>query len=595
MDGFMTLLGQLRSIFELALRQVVDQPEKLGDYLAMIKPASNPDHGDYQANMAMALAKSLGQKPQDLAKEIIAKLPANPLIENAAVAGPGFINLKLSKAFLASSLQAITDDDRLGITKKSPLTFVIDYSSPNVAKPLHVGHLRSTILGDALTRLLRFLGHTVITDNHLGDWGTQFGILLYGYKNLLDKAAYDADPVRELARVYVEVRKLIGGDDEENVVNPIAELCRAETAKLHAGDVENLNLWKQFMPHCMAEIHAIYERLGILKFNTEHGESFYNPMLAGVVEDLIAKGVAETGDAGAIIVRTGKDKVSIVRKRDGAFTYVTSDLATIQYRVKHWKPDAVLYVVDFRQSHHFSTLFEIAKKWGFANDNLTHVSFGSILGKDGRPLQTRKGTSFELNDLLDEAIELGEAKYRESHADRKNHGHDVADLNDGEIRDIAQAIGIGAVKYADLCQNRTSDYKYDPSKMLATDGNTATYMQYAYARGRSIFRKGSIDFVTLRKQTSKILLDTPAERGLALQLLRFSEALECAATESMPHLLTAYLWDLTKCYSQFFETCPVLQAESRELMESRLVLVDLVTRTIRLTLDLLGIRVVERM
>lgn len=588
-------LVQIQKLFTSALSALLPDPQKLPDYLGMIKPAGNPEHGDYQANMAMPLAKILGVKPHEVAQRIIAALPQNQVIASASVAGPGFINLKLTESYLSENLRMIAADERLGIPRVAkPLTIVIDYSSPNVAKPLHVGHLRSTIIGDALTRLHRFLGHRVITDNHLGDWGTQFGMLIYGYRHYLNKEAYQKDPIRELARVYVEVRKA-GGDDEDETFNPVKAAYRAETAKLHAGDAENLKLWNEFMPHCLADLQTIYDRLGILPFDYIHGESFYAGMQPGVVEDLLAKQVAEHGEGGAVIVRIAKDKVAIVRKKDGAFTYTTSDLATIQYRAKEWNPGLVLYVVDFRQSFHFATLFEIAKRWGYTDQNLVHVSFGSVLGRDGKPLQTRKGTSFELADLLDEAEELGLARYRESHAERKAHGHDVPELTPETIKDIANAIGIGAVKYADLCQNRTSDYKYDPAKMLATDGNTATYMQYAFARGRSIFRKGGIDEAILRSDPPALRLNTPTERMLALQLLRFGEALHAAASEQMPHLLTGYLWDLAKSYSQFFEQCPVLQADTDELKMSRLLLVDLVTRIIRQTLDLLGIRVVEQM
>ena len=330
---------------------------------------------------------------------------------------------------------------------------------------------------------MRFLGHTVVTDNHLGDWGTQFGILLYGYKNLLDKDAYKKDPVRELTRIYIEVRKLIGAEDEDEAVNPIAEACRAETAKLHHGDAENNRLWQEFMPHCLADIHAIYDKLGILPFNHEHGESFYNPMLPGVVDSLLQKKVAEPGEGGAIIIRIAKDNVALIRKRDGAFTYTTSDLATIQYRLEHFKPNAMLYVVDFRQSQHFANLFETAKRWGVADVELTHVSFGSVLGPDKRPIKTREGGAVELGALIDEAIEQG----------RKIVDANSPEIPDAERGEIAKKVGIGAVKYADLSQNRTSDYVFSFDKMMAMEGNTATYMQYAFARNRSIFRKAGIN------------------------------------------------------------------------------------------------------
>jgi arginyl-tRNA synthetase len=607
----MNLLTHIRSLFEPILAEIAPDKAKVPDYLGAIKPAANAEHGDYQANMAMALAKALGQKPPELAKTIISRLPANDMLEPPAVAGPGFINLRLKPSFLVKAIQQIANETKLGVEPaKSPRKFVIDYSSPNVAKPLHVGHLRSTIIGDALTRILRFLGHTVITDNHLGDWGTQFGMLIYGYRNFLDRAAYERDPVRELVRVYKEVRRLdkeAGGDEEdETAANPIATAYREETARLHRGDPDNVRLWHEFMPHCMAEIHRVYQLLGILPFDFEHGESFYNPMLAAVVDDMVAKGIAVQSQ-GAIVIPNAKGIIpkteeeqkkeeppAILRKRDGAFTYTTSDLATIQYRVEHFHPEAMLYVVDARQALHFKTFFAQARRWGYDRVELSHISFGSVLGKDGRPLKTREGDAAELETLIAEAIELGQDKYRASYEERKSFGHDVPELRDEVIDDIAKAVGVGAVKYADLSQNRTSDYKYDPEKMLATEGNTATYMQYAYARCRAIFRKGEVDEARFRVNPPAIAITHPAERALALQLLRFPEAVENAAAEYLPHLITGYLWDLAKGFSGFFENCPVLKAETAELRDSRLLLVDLVGRVIQQALDLLGIRTVER-
>jgi arginyl-tRNA synthetase len=596
----MNLLATVRRAFEPALAAVGADPAKVPDYLGMVKPASNHEHGDYQANFAMPLAKIKAIKPHDLADQIIRMTPTEA-IESLSKAGPGFINVKLKSDFLATAVKQIAGDPRLGIeTDANPKRFVIDYSSPNVAKPLHVGHLRSTVIGDALTRLLRFLGHTVITDNHLGDWGTQFGILLYGYKHLRNDTAFKADPVRELSRIYIEVRKLIqaeGGDAEaeEDAKTKIADACRAETAKLHAGDPENTALWKSFMPACMKEIHAVYRRLGTLPHDHEHGESFYNPMLAGVVEDVLKKGVAESGEGGAVIIRFSKDTVALVRKRDGAFTYMTSDLATIRHRVAEYKPDVCLYVVDFRQSQHFANLFAAAKRWGYDTVSLVHVSFGSVLNKSGQPISTRKGDGTELIDLIEKAVALGRQKYEETSASRKAMGHDVPDLSEAEKREIADAVGIGAVKYADLSQNRTSDYKFDYDKMLATDGNTATYMQYAYARCRAILRKGEVDEAALRAKPPAVSLGTTEERALALLLLRFPEALDIAAAEYTPHVITGYLWDLAKSLSRFYEACPVLQADSESLKMSRLLLVDLAGRVIQKALDLLGIRTVERM
>jgi arginyl-tRNA synthetase len=562
--------------------------------------------------MAMALAKALGQKPPDVAKAIVAKLPANDMLESPTVAGPGFINLKLKAEFVANAIQRVAIDEKLGVEPAAnPRRIVIDYSSPNVAKPLHVGHLRSTIIGDALTRILRFLGHTVITDNHLGDWGTQFGILLYGYKNHRDDEAFAADPVLELARLYLHVRGLakIAADDEDDgpADNPIMAACREETSKLHAGDPENVALWKKFMPACLAMLEPIYRRLGILPFDHQHGESFYQPMLAAVVEDMLAKKIAFESQ-GAVVIPNAKgiipqteeeqkkeDPPAILRKRDGAFTYTTSDLATIRYRTDTWKPDAMLYVVGSPQALHFRTLFAQAARWGYTTVEFEHIQFGSMLGKDRKMFGTRKGGVIELMGLLDEAARLGLEKYEANAAERRAHGHDVPVLDDAEKSTIAEAVGVGAVKYADLSQNRTSDYVFDYDKMLATVGNTATYMQYAYARCRGILRDSGVNESTLRSTPPAVRLEVPQERALALQLLRFPEALEAARSEYMPHYLSAYLWDLAKAFSVFYDKCHVLKAETPELRESRLLLVDLVGRVIKQALDLLGIRTVERM
>jgi arginyl-tRNA synthetase len=619
----MNPLAQLRTLFEPVLNQLAPDKAKVPDYLGAIRQAQNPEHGDYQVNFAMPLAKALNRpkETRQVAKEIVAALPANDMLEPPQVAGPGFINLRLKNDWLAARVREMAADERLGVAKfAKPKRFVIDYSSPNVAKPLHVGHLRSTIIGDALTRLLRFLGHTVITDNHLGDWGTQFGMLIYGYRNFLDREAYSKDPLRELARVYVEVRHLIAKeaqdlavakrvfpDDEEDLETPTTVACRLETARLHAGNPENVKLWNDFMPHCLEALHAVYRRLGILPFDHEHGESFYNPMLPGVVDDMLGRKIAFESE-GAVVVPNARGKIprtederkkddppAILRKRDGAFTYTTSDLATIQYRIDHFSPDAMLYVVDFRQALHFRTFFAQARRWGYTDIELEHISFGSVLGRDAKPLKTREGTASELLPLLDDAISLGLEKYKQSYEERKAMGHKVPELSDAEIHEIAEVTGTGGVKYADLNQNRNSDYKYDPDKMLAREGNTATYMQYAYARCRSIFREGQIDDARFRSAPPPLSITHPVERTLCLQLLRFEETFVAAAAEYLPHYITAYLWDLAKSMSVFYEKCHVLKAPSPEVRDSRLLLVDLCGRVIRQALDLLGIRTVERM
>ncbi len=604
----MSLLNAIRDVFEPILAGLSPDRAKVADYLAMVKPAANADHGDYQANFAMALAKAVGQKPPELAKAIVAKIPANDLIESATVAGPGFINIKLNSDYLAVRVATMAKDSRLGVaTVAKSKTFVIDLSGPNVAKPLHVGHLRSTIIGDALVRILRFCGHTVVGDNHLGDWGTQFGILIYGYKHHRDDAAYAADPVRELARLYILVRNLAKAseDDEETATGDVMDACRKETAKLHAGDPENVALWQQFMPACLEMLRPIYERLDV-KIDHALGESFYHSMLPGIVEDLLAKKIAIESN-GAVVIPNAKGIVpkesemakeeppALIRKRDGAYTYTTTDLATIKYRVETWKPDVMLYVVDARQALHFKTLFANAKRWGFSNVDFQHIQFGSILGRDKKPYRTRDGGTIELSALLDEAAERGLEKYEQSYADRKAVGHEVPELTEEVKRTIAETVGYGGVKYSDLSGNRTSDYIFDYDKMLATDGNTATYMQYAYARCRSIFRKGEIDESAFKAKLPSMSITTPQERALVVQLLKLPEAIDAAAAEYLPHYLTAYLWDLAKAYSTFFEACPVLKAESPELRDGRLVLVDLVARTIQMVLNLLGIRTVDRM
>lgn len=601
----MNLLSTIQHRFAAALTGLAPDA---ANYATLVKPAQNPEFGDYQANCAMPLGKAIGKKPQDVANEIIARLDLGEMLETPTVAGPGFINLRLKNDWLAARLRANAADSRLGVAiAQPPRTFVIDYSSPNVAKPLHVGHLRSTIIGDALTRLLRFQGHHVITDNHLGDWGTQFGMLLYGYKNFLDQASLEADPVREMVRLYLVVRGLTKGqegDEGEVERSPEEEAhykkCLEETAKLQSGDPENVALWKKFIPWSMGAITPLYDRLGVT-FDHYHGESFYNSMLPGVVENLLDRKLA-TPSHGAVVVflkpapEDGSEHRAdaVIRKKDGAFTYTTSDLATIRYRMAEWKPDVVLYVVGTSQAYHFSTLFEIARRWGYDVD-LRHIGFGSVLGNDGKMLSTRNGGAAELSELLDRAVERGAEKYDQTVAERRERGEDVPDVTADERKQIAEVVGIGAVKYADLSSHRTSDYKFLWDKMLATDGNTATYMQYAYARCRSIFRKGNEDQARFRSTPPAVILNHPAERALALLLLRLEETLSAAAAEYLPHLLTNYLWDLAKSYSVFFTNCPVLKAETKELRDSRLLLCDLTGRTIQLTLSLLGIQTVERM
>ncbi len=581
----MNLLTHLQSRIHAATAQLVpDAPQT-----DTLKPTKDPKFGDYQANGAMALAKQLGKKPQEVAKELITKLDVTGL-DTPEVAGPGFINLRFTNAWLSQQLHTLANDPRLGVpTLNKPLNYVIDYSSPNVAKPMHVGHLRSTIIGDSLTRILRFMGHHVTTDNHLGDWGTQFGILIYGWKNFLDQAALDKDPVDEMVRLYIHVRNLIkeeGGDDEEDAGGKsIAEACRQETAKLHRGDPENVALWKRMMPWCQAELDKVYTKLGILPYDLVHGESYYNPMLADVVTELQQKNIVEESRGALVIFHGENQPPSLVRKGDGAFTYTTTDLATIRDRVETLKANVVLYVVDFRQSLHFQQLFSIARKWGYTEVDLHHISFGSVLGADGKPIKTREGGAIELSALLDESIERARMIVDEN----------SPELTNEERAKVAQVVGIGAVKYADLCQNRSTDYIFSWDKMLAMQGNTGTYMQYAYARIQSIFRKVGVTPESIRQTVPNISLDTPAERALGLAVLRFPEALDAAVADYRPNVITSYLWDLASAFSSFFDKCSVMKAETKELQQSRLYLCDLTARVLKQGLYLLGIETNDKM
>jgi arginyl-tRNA synthetase len=604
----MNLLHQVQDAFRQALTGHAADVERA---VAKVKPTQDPKHGDYQANCAMSLAKEQGKKPRDVAQEIAARLPLGAMLEKPEIAGPGFINVRLRNDWIAAQVQAMARDERFGVSAANPVkTFVIDYSAPNVAKPMHVGHLRSTIIGDCLARLLRFLGNKVIGDNHLGDWGTQFGMLLYGYKHFLDREALQRDPVQEMVRLYIQVRNLIrpaerdeDDFDDGETSYPAEQIAQAkgvlaavrqETARLHQGDLENVALWREFMPWCLESNERIYRRLDV-HFDVTHGESFYQPMLADVVADLRARGIAEESQ-GALVIPLGQGKPpAIIQKRDGAFNYTTSDLATVRYRMQSWNPNAMLYVVDARQAFHFESFFEAARRWGYDKVELTHIKFGMMLREDRRPWATREGGLLTLTALLDEAAERAGQVYEQTRQERIERGEEVPELSAEERRQIAEVVGIGAVKYADLCQNRTTDYVFSWAKMLAMTGNTGTYMQYAYARNRSIFRKGDVDPAALRSDPPGPLLDTPHERALALQLLRFEEVLHDAAREYQPNAITGYLWELSKTYSGFFQNCPVLKAPTQELRQSRLLLCDLTARVIQRGLELLGIRTAERM
>lgn len=572
----MNVLKHLRSLFEAATPEGGDPAA----FAAAVRPSTDPKFGDYQANGCMALAKAAKTNPRELAAEVAEDVNLGDMAGSPEVAGPGFLNVRLRPEWIATELGKLLDDESLGIeTVTNPQTVVLDFSSPNVAKPMHVGHIRSTVIGDSLARLLSAQGHRVIRDNHLGDWGTQFGMILWGWKTCGDPDAFAAAPVAELARLYRLANDRIKAGDKE-----VEEAARRETSKLHSGDPENRALWQQFMPHCLQTLASLYDRLGV-RFDEQLGESYYDAMLAGIVSELESKAIARPSE-GAIAVFVEDNKAPfLIRKSDGAFTYATTDLATIRHRVETHHPDRILYVVDHRQGEHFKLLFAVARLWGYTDVELVHIAFGTILGPDRRPFKTREGDVVGLESLLDEAV----AKARQ-----------VVDENSPELEPderqaVAEIVGLGAIKYADLSQNRLSDYVFDWDKMMALTGNTATYMQYAYARTKSIFRKGGTTPEAVRALRPPIRLEHPAERALGLQILRLPEAIDLAAAELKPNILTDYLFELANRYSTFFEACPVLRAESEALRDSRLALCDLTGRAIRLGLSLLGIQVAERM
>jgi len=559
---------------------------------AALKPTSDPKHGDYQINGVLPLAKQLKKNPRELAEAVAALLQGAEPVASAEVAGPGFINVRLADAWLASQLNlAVADLERDGVGESEHKErVVVDFSGPNIAKQMHVGHLRSTIIGDAIVRILRFVGHSVIGDNHLGDWGTQFGLLIVGMREFGDSDALTREPIVELERIYKQASERAKSDP------PFAQAARDELAKLQSGDPVNSALWRQFVDVTRRELDKVYERLDV-RFDLWQGESFYNDTLASVVALLRERGLVRE-DQGALCVFFAELEAApeelkrqkeplIVQKQDGAFLYSTTDIATLQYRREQLAATRVVYVVDMRQSLHFKQVFAVAKLLGWGDMRAEHLGFGSVLGKDGKPLKTRdaSGRAITLASLLDEAEERALARLREAKAEGK------LDLSDEEVEGIARAVGIGAVKYADLHQNRASDYQFDFDKMISFQGNAGPYLQYAFARVKSIFRKGQLD---PRTATGPIVLGEREEKALGRVLVRFGEVVHLAAESGQPHLITDHLYELAKAYSSFFEACPVLRAEG-ELRDSRLALCALTARQLQRGLGLLGIQTVERM
>ncbi len=542
-----------------------------------LTPATDPRFGDYQTNAALVLGKQRGENPRDLAEKILAQLDVGDLCEPPVVAGAGFINFTLRADAVERKAGEVLRDERLGVAQaKSTRRIVIDFGSPNVAKPMHVGHIRSTVLGDALARIAQFLGHEVIRDNHIGDWGTQFGMVIYGWKNLLDRQALQRNPLAEIVRIYKET-------NERAATNPqVREACRQELVKLQAGDKENIDIWNECVAFSMQDFDHAYKLLDV-HYDLQCGESFYNDRLPGVVERLLKSGVAEISEGAVCVFFRDNpelaDKPCIIRKRDGGFNYATTDLATVDYRINDLKADAIWYVVGAPQILHFKQIFEIARREGYTAD-LRHITFGSILGEDRKLMKTRSGENVALRDLLEEACRRARNIIEEKNPD----------LGEDDRIAIAEKIGIGAVKYFDLSQYRMTDYVFSWEKMLSLQGNTAPYLQNAYVRIRSIFRKAGES----APKIDRLALDDPAEINLAKRLCQFAEIVPQVLNNFRPNILANYLFELANSFHTFYEACPVLKSEE-PARSSRLALCDLSGRVLERGLDLLGIKVPEKM
>lgn len=556
--------------------------------------ASDTRYGDYQSNAAMVLAKQIKANPRELAAQIQTALESTcaDLCEKITVDGPGFLNLTLHPAALAQRLATLTQDPHAGVPlAASPKRIVVDFSAPNIAKPMHVGHIRSTFIGDSLARVARFLGHEVITDNHVGDWGTQFGMIIHGWKTRLDQEALKKDPIHELVSVYKAVNA------ETKTDEAVLTLCKAELVKLQQGDEENLSIWKECVRLTLEQLEKVYRTLDI-SFDHYLGESFYNDALAPLVEDMLAKGIATESEGAVVIFSDGTSKPEddpflikekdgwkaapcIIRKSDGGFLYATTDLATIDYRAREWQAEEIWYVVGAPQQLHFRQVFAAAQRRG-VRTAMAHIAFGSILGADGKMFKTRSGETVGLLEVIEEAIE----RAREA-VESRDQGHSAE-----EKEEIARIIGTAAVKYAELSQNRLTDYKFSWDKMLSLQGNTAPYLLNAYVRTRSIFRKlegGTVDLTN-----AELKITEPAERALALKLAQFAENVYDILADHRPNLLANYLFELANTYHSFYEACPVLKAEGAA-RATRLTLCAATSHVLKTGLGLLGIQTTERM
>jgi len=548
--------------------------------IILVRPCPEPKFGDYQTNALIGLAKRNKIDPREFAEQVIDKLDVADFCELVEVAGPGFLNFRLKTESISDILVSACRGEHLFFSiEKQPRTIVIDYSSPNVAKPMHVGHIRSTILGYTLAKAFRLLGHRVVTDNHIGDWGTQFGKLLVGWKENLDKNALSVDALAEMERLYKLVNAACDNDEA------VLERVRRELVKLQDGDEENLSIWREMIELSRHQFDEIYSRLKV-DFDETLGESFYNDRLKGIVDELTERGIAEESE-GAKIVYFNESKAlkkhpAMVQKSDGAANYTTTDLATMEYRENSWQPSEVIYVTDGRQQLHFQQLFELYTRWKPEHAmKLNHVWFGAILGEDGKPFKTRSGEIIRLNYLLNEAEQRAFDVVTEK----------SPDIGENERREIARVVGIGALKYADLSGNRQSDYVFSWDNMLSLVGNTAPYLLYAYTRICSIFRK--LDGETILKPEF-FELTQAEELNLAKHLLRFGLVLEQVVEECRPNFLCNYLYELAGYYASFYENCPVLQTEG-EIRTQRLALCDLTGKVLKTGLETLGLETTERM
>ena len=585
-----TITELLSERLNLALKNI-GKADLLSNFQGSVTSAADTRFGDYQTNAAMVLAKKIGMPPRELAAEIINQIDVDDISETPEIAGPGFINFKIQDSTIHSRLDDILSSDRLGIEESTtPEKILIDFSSPNIAKPMHIGHIRSTIIGDCLRRVANFLGHDVIADNHIGDWGTPIGQVIYGWKNNLNESAFNEDPIKELLRLYQLVKEGFESDPKINAA------CLEETVKLQSGDEESISLWNQFKEITLSEANKIYSRLDI-DFNVTLGESFYHNQLAPLVEDLLAKGIAEISDGAVCIFSNNELEAKddpllvsrdgewipvpcMVRKKDGGFNYATTDIATIDYRVNELKSDKILYVVDDRQSLHFRQLFEVSRQREIKTQ-LHHVSFGKILGEDRKPFKTREGSVPDLSSVLEEAVQRAK-----SVVDDKSNG-----LSEKEKEDVAERIGIGAIKYFELSQSRVSDYIFSWDKMLALQGNTAPYMINAYVRTRSIFRKIGDD---ANISLSDLALSNDSERSIAIKLCQYSEVVPEVMTDYRPNLLATYLYELAQTFHSFYEQCPVLNSKE-QTRNTRLALCEATSKVLKHGLELLGIYPPDKM